>query len=267
MTDTPTTDAPVPQSAAQKPAPASEKLFTQANITTGLAVLAVILAGAPYVVPQLQAYQVQSGLMARPVMVEQAKQKLDAQRADAASKAAAIAIKGKMDSLFGDKSDPVLGNPNGTVRMVEFLDYNCGYCRAATPVLKQFLADNPDVKLIVKEYPVISANSRPLAAYALAAAGMGKYEPVHYALMTEHVKSETDMSAVLTAVGLDAEAVKTKAKSKDIQDHIDRVLMLGADLAVDGTPTFVINGQAINGANFDGLKSAVAAERAKLKKS
>ncbi len=262
MTDTPTTDSPT-----GKPVIQGEKVFTQANITTGLAVLAVVLAAAPYVVPQLQAYQVQSGLMARPVIVEQATRKLQEQRADAATKAATIAIKGKMDSLFGDRSDPVLGNPNGTVKMVEFLDYNCGYCRAATPVLKQFLADNPDVKLIVKEYPVISANSRPLAAYALAASTMGKYEPVHYALMTEHVKSEADMSVVLTAAGLNADAVREKAKSKDIQDHIDRVMMLGADLAVDGTPTFVINGQAINGANFDGLKSAVLAERAKLKKS
>jgi len=262
VTDIPTTDAPAPNAALTR-----EKLFTQANITTGLAVLAVILAGAPYVVPQLQAYQVQSGLMARPVIVEKAKQKLEAQRAEEATKATTIAIKAKVDSLFADKADPVLGNPNGAIHMVEFLDYNCGYCRASTPVLKQFLADNPDVKLIVKEYPVISPNSRPLASYALAAAQMGKYENVHYALMTEQVKSEADMSKLLSAAGLDAHEVKEKAKSKEIQDHIDRVMMLGADLAVDGTPTFVVNGKAISGANFAGLKSAVAAERAKLKKS
>jgi protein-disulfide isomerase len=238
-----------------------KELFSQANITTALAVFAVVLAGAPYVVPQVQGFVVQKGLMSRPAMLYEASAKLNAQNEADKAKTMATAIRSKHDSLFNDKSDPVLGNPNAKIRIVEFLDYNCGYCRAATPVLKDFLAKNPDVAIVVKEYPVINQNSRPLAAFALGAAQAGKYEAVHYALMTEQVGSEAEMTALLSRLGLDPAAVRTNAASAEVKAHIDRVMQLGADLGITGTPTFIIGDTAIDGAKLEELEKAVIAAR------
>jgi protein-disulfide isomerase len=256
----------VTEPAQTSAAPAKPKslwtdILSQANITTGLAVFAVVLAGAPYVVPPVQSFMVEKGLLNRPVMLQTAINKLNAQNDADKARAMSVAIRSKHDSLFNDKSDPVLGNPNAPIKIVEFLDYNCGYCRAATPVLKDFLAKNPDVAIIVKEYPVINQNSRPLAAFALGAAQAGQYEAVHYALMNEHVGSEDEMTGLLNALGLDPVAVRANAASAEVKAHIDKVLQLGADLGVTGTPTFIIGDQSIDGAKIEDLEKAVKAAR------
>ena len=246
------------------PAPSAniwKDLFSQANITTGLAVFAVVLAAAPYVVPQVQSFVVQKGLMNRPAILYDASAQLNAQNEADKAKTMATAIKSRHDSLFNDKSDPVLGNPNAKIKIVEFLDYNCGYCRAATPVLKDFLAKNPDVAIVIKEYPVINQNSRPLAAFALGAAKSGQYEAVHYALMTEQVSSEAEMTALLDKLGLNAAEVRANAASAEVKSHIDKVVQLGADLGITGTPTFIIGDTAIDGAKLEELEKAVKAAR------
>ncbi|MDI7774834.1 DsbA family protein [Asticcacaulis sp. EMRT-3] len=259
--DTPTTAQPHP-----KPQSRLRRAFSQANITTGLAVFAVVLAAAPYVAPPVRTWMVRDGLMAQPVILQDASDALNNQRQAAASKALAEGVKTHHDSLFNDASDPVLGDPKAPIKIVEFLDYNCGYCRAATPVLKDYLAKNPDVAIIVKEYPVINQNSRPLASFALAAAQEGKYAEAHYALMTSKIDSEAAMNALLQKLGLDPVKTRQLAMSKPIQDHIDKVMTLGADLNVSGTPTFVVGDQAIDGAKMDELKAAVEAQRKTFKK-
>jgi protein-disulfide isomerase len=256
------TDPDMPQAAVPVRTNLWKELFSQANITTGLAVFAVVLASAPYVVPQVQSFVVEHGMMNRPAMLETASNKLSAQREEERSQALKAGIKSHHDSLFNDKTDPVLGNPNAPIKIVEFLDYYCGYCRASTPALKDFLAENPDVAIIVKEYPVIGQNSRPLAARALAASRLGHYEAVHYAFMTETIKSEGDLDAALIKSGVDPKQILALASSPDIQAHIDRVIALGADIGATGTPTFVIGDQAIDGAKIDALKAAVVAARA-----
>ncbi|ESQ84360.1 hypothetical protein AEAC466_08375 [Asticcacaulis sp. AC466] len=260
MTDTPKSDTP---SSPQRPI--WKDIFSQANLTTGLAVFAVVLAGAPYVVPKVQSYIVEKGMLNRPAMLMTASQAYAAQKQAADAKAMAVSIKSRHDSLFEDKTDPILGNPNAPIKIVEFLDYYCGYCRAVTPELKAFLAQNPDVAIIVKEYPVIGQNSRPLAARALAAAKLGHYEAVHYAFMTDTIKTEADLDAALIKSGVDPKEILALAGSDEIQNHITRVLSLGSDIGVTGTPTFVIGDQAIDGAKIDDVKKAVADARAARK--
>ncbi len=265
MTD-PDTPAPIvtEPSIATEPKPSRPGVFTQANITTGLAVLAVLLAGAPYVVPQLQAYQVQAGLMAKPAMLEDASRKLGEQRAETSAKEAAASILAKHDSIFNDKADPVVGT--GPIKVVEFLDYQCAYCRAAAPVIKDFLAQNPDVSLVIKEYPVIHPpTSRTLAAYGMAAAQAGKYAGIHDALLTEQVGTQAEMDALLSKAGVDPTAAKAAATSKAVSDHIDKTIALGGDLGINGTPTFIVGNTLVTGAQ--GLEAAVQAERARLKKA
>ena len=257
------TETPAP--AAKPSQPASPGVFTQANITTGLAVLAVILAAAPYVIPQVQAYQVRAGMMARPAILMDVSKALQTEQAANAAKDAQAAIVAHHDSIFNDKTDPTIGA--GPIKVVEFLDYQCAYCRAATPAMKEFLAENPDVTLVVKEYPVVHPpSSRALAAYALAAFKEGKYAGLHYALLTEEIKSQDDMNALLEKAGVDPKAAHDTATSSTIADQIDKTIALGGELNITGTPTFIVGDRMVNGADIAALTSAVAAERAKLKK-
>ncbi|EGF90389.1 DSBA-like thioredoxin domain protein [Asticcacaulis biprosthecium C19] len=241
----------------------------QAHITTGLAVFAVILAAAPYLAPKVAAWQTQKGLMEQPAMLRDASEKLQLQANEAMDAKTREILKARADSLkpalYGNKMDPILGNPAGAIKIVEFLDYKCGACRAGSPHLKAFLEQNPDVALIVKEYPIISKNSRPLAAYALAASEAGKYEAVHYALMTNQVESQEDVHALLAAAGLDPKAIQTRMESDEIQNYVVQTVMLGQDLEINATPTFIVDGEPISGTDIPALTAAVEKLRKKNK--
>ena len=262
------TEPDVPTGVTPTPKPASplSRIFTQANVTLGLAVFAVILAGAPYLVPQVQSFVVEKGLLNRPTMLALAQTRLETQTAEAAAIEATMAIKAHHDSIFNDKDDPVIGNPHGQIKVAEFLDYLCAYCRAATPEVQAFLAQNPDVTLVVKEYPVIHPPaSQTLAAYGIAASKGGHYEAVHYALLTEKIETQSQMDAILTKAQLDPRQVEVTAKAQATLDQINKTLKLGENLKINGTPTFIVGDKMVTG--LAGLSQAVQAERAKLKKS
>ncbi len=255
------TDTPTPEPTTPAPALRPNRL-TQGNITTGLAVAALVLAAAPYVVPQLQAYQVRSGLLSKPMVLQDAFTALQAEKARQATLNASEAIKAHRDSIFNDPEDPVIGNPNGKIKVVEFMDYLCAYCRAASPQVREFLTANPDVKLIVKEYPVV----HPPASVALAHIGMavarsGHYEEIHYALLDNALNSDADIDVVLKQQGLDPDKVRTDAKAGPVESHIAKTIDLGANLGINGTPAFIVGDTLINGADLAGLQAAVTAQR------
>jgi len=218
------TDTPTPEPTPTLPAKAApSSWFTQANITTGLAVAAVLLAAAPYVLPQLQAWQVRSGLMARPSTVMEAAQAFQAEKAQKAMANASEAIKAHRESIFNDPADPAIGNPNGKIKVVEFMDYLCAYCRAASPQIQDFLAANRDVQLIVNEYPVVHPPvSIELAHIGMAVAKSGHYEQIHYALLGAGLNNEQDIDDAIRLQGLDPSKVRTDAKSGAIEAHVGK---------------------------------------------
>ena len=257
--DTPTTERPTPQYETATPRPS---WLNQANITTGLALAALILAGAPYVVPQIQAWEVRSALIHKPTILQDGIEALQAQKASQAATTATEAIKAHHESIFNDPADPVVGNPKGKIKVVEFLDYLCAYCRAANPQIKAFLAANPDVELIIKEYPVVHPPaSVELAHIGMAVAKSGHYEEIHYALLDDGLKSEADIDVVLKQQGLDPAKVRTDAKAGAIEAHVAKTIDLGRELEINGTPTFIVGDTEVAGANLPALQAAVAAQR------
>ncbi|MEI9904297.1 MAG: DsbA family protein [Asticcacaulis sp.] len=260
--ETPTTERVTP-----RPAHPLWDVFSQANITTGLAVLAVVLAAAPYVVPKISTYLVEKGLMNKPALLYAANDAYQAQKAKEAAVTATQQIKAHHDAIFNDPSDPVIGA--GPIKVVEFLDYQCAYCRAATPQVKAFLAANPDVQLVVKEYPVVHPeNSIALAALGIEAFKAGHYEAVHYGFLDHNFHPEIsgniegEVSDIVGKAGLDPAALKASMNDPAIKQQINRTIDLGGELGIDGTPTFVIGDTMVNGANMAGLQAAVAAQRA-----
>ncbi|MCW3847104.1 DsbA family protein [Sphingomonas sp. LB-2] len=150
------------------------------------------------------------------------------------------------------------GNPNGDVTVVAFMDYNCGYCRASLPTLARLIAEDPGVRIVYREYPVLGDESTEAARWALAAADQGKFMPFHEAL---YAGAGFDQAAA--KAGLDVGAARAALRSPRISGEIAANRKTGYDLRLTGTPGFVIGKQVFHGAmEYEAFVKAVAAARA-----
>jgi len=149
-------------------------------------------------------------------------------------------------SLAADPADPVIGNPNGDVTIVEFFDYTCTYCKAAEPRLVAAVNADPNVRLVLKEYPILTPQSLVATRAALAAQKQGKYQAFHQTLMrfqgelTEQVIFDT-----AKAVGLDVARLKEDMQGPDIADRIIANFNLARAIRAFQTPTFVAGSQLV----------------------
>jgi protein-disulfide isomerase len=185
--------------------------------------------------------------------------------ADKASGARA-AIVARHDLLERDPRDPVLGNPKGAVTVVEFFDYRCPFCKAAEPGVQKLLADDPDVRLVLKEFPILDAEdqthiSEDAARAAIAAGAQGKYGAVHRALLAQKHLDENGIIAVLKADDVDAAAAQPVETSAATTTQIADARALARALGIDGTPAFIVGDQMIAGAQMDVLRAAVVQAR------
>ncbi len=167
-------------------------------------------------------------------------------------------------ALLEDTDAPVLGNPKGDVAIVEFFDYRCPYCRKAAKNIKTAIEEDGNIRLIMKEFPILGPQSVQAARAALAAAKQGKYEEFHWALMLKPGDlSKPHIRTVAREMGLDVERLEADMKSTEIEDMIRRNRGLASALAIRGTPAFVIGNTLVPGAiDLPALKRLVAAARA-----
>ena len=168
--------------------------------------------------------------------------------------------------LIDEKDDPVIGPANAPITIVEFFDYNCGYCKAANPwVFEQLASKKNDVRVIFKEYPVLAESSHLASTAALAAAKQGKYREMHLTMMKSHDFSPENVDKMAASVGLNLDKLHKDMKSEEIGAHITRVLTEGEQANVKGTPGFFINGVFLNGYSQAQLQQIVDDARAKKK--
>ncbi len=216
--------------------------------------------------------KVRAYLLNHPEVLEEAFAKLQAQQEADKQAQAHGAIASHRQALEHDPRDGVLGNPNGTITVVEFFDYRCPFCKAAEPAVEKLLADNKDVRLVLKEFPIIdwedqSHMSRDAARAALATMPQGKYAAVHRALLEQKAKlDDATVDQVLTANGVDVAKARALAAGKPIDDQITDAYKLAHDLGIDGTPAFIVGDTLIAGAQMDALESAIASARASAAK-
>ena len=143
--------------------------------------------------------------------------------------------------LWHDPDSPVLGNPDGDVVIVEFFDYRCPYCKATAPRLQAIMAEDPNLKVVMKEFPILSEESFEGARAALAAAKQGKYEAFHFELMENPGDlSERHLRAIAERVDVDAEQMFEDMRSDDIDAAIRRNHQLGRRLQLTGTPALYV---------------------------
>jgi protein-disulfide isomerase len=167
--------------------------------------------------------------------------------------------------LTHDRRSPVAGNPEGDVTLIEFFDYNCPYCKAVKPALRALLAEDPGIRFVYKELPILGEASRTAARAALAAARQGaeNYRRLHDALL-EIQGGLTNEAVVRLAgdIGLDLERLRSDMEDPEIAAAIAANRQLAGRLNITGTPAFVIGEAIIPGAvSLEELREAVAQAR------
>lgn len=188
-------------------------------------------------------------LMEQPEIIVKSLAKYRFEQEQLAKQQEAKNIKESMELLYSDESDPFFGNPNGKHQLVLFTDYNCGFCKKLSPTLEQLVEIDPEVKVIVKEFPIFQQNTT--SAYsALMATAVYYYKPelygvVHNALMATPQLTRTNIDDSIAKLGINLDALKPfmdKAKAQ-----IEKVRQLGMTLNVTGTPTIFIGSERTHG--------------------
>ena len=164
-----------------------------------------------------------------------------------------------------DQGDPVMGNANGTITLYEFSDYNCGYCKRVFEPIQQLVRDNPDVRLVIKEFPILSQSSLVAAKAAIAAEMQGKFGDYHIAMMTYRGQiTDAVVMRMAAQAGLDIEQLKSDMESSKTLAIIQRTREAAAALEINGTPGLVIGDTVVPGAiGLDELVKLIAEERNK----
>ena len=177
--------------------------------------------------------------------VEALREKMRAQ-AETDAKKAIVAYK---DELFDSKDDPIAGNPKGDVTLVEFFDYNCGFCKQTMEPMFEAVKADGKVKIVFKEFPILTDDSIIASRVALAAKKQGKYDDIHRAFMKFRGRlDEKAIWRVATDTGLNIDQIKHDMSSPEIDKQLHRTKELARDLDIGGTPAFIIGDRVMSGA-------------------
>src|SRR5580658_81005 len=206
-------------------------------------------------------------LMAHPEVLQEAMAALDKKQQEAEAEKARTSIKDNNATLFNSPHQVVLGNPQGTTTVVEFFDYNCGYCKKALPDMLTLLKSDSNIKFVLKEFPVLGEGSVEAAHVAVAARMQDptgkKYIEFHQKLLGGRGPADKAHAlAVAKDVGFDMTRLEKDMASDEVKTTIDEDMKLADALGVNGTPSYVIGGELVVGAvGLDALKEKMAADK------
>jgi protein-disulfide isomerase len=204
-------------------------------------------------------------ILQNPEIIEQAIDALQAKKEADKVAMQQVALKDAAKTLYESPSNVVLGNPKGNVTIVEFFDYNCGYCKRAFPDMMTLLDQDPNLRFILKEFPVLGPGSVEAAQVAAAVHRVApmKYLDFHKRLITVRgeVNKAKAMEAV-TAAGIDAALVTQEMAKPAVNASLQESMTLADGLGISGTPSYVVADAVIPGAiGADRLKERIAAAR------
>ena len=170
----------------------------------------------------------------------------------------------RLASVAGPVTAPfdgaVLGNPNGSKTLVKFTDYACGYCRASVDDVDRLIAADPDLRVVIREWPIFDG-SEQAARMGLAAAEQGKYDAFYHALFALGQPTDDNIAAAARTAGLDTEAAETFAASDKVSAELAQNSQFAQQLGFSGTPSWVFGDRSFEGAvGYDQLKDIVSGE-------
>jgi protein-disulfide isomerase len=206
-------------------------------------------------------------LISHPEVVQDVMAELDKRQQSAETEKHRLAVDDNSSAIFRSPHQVVLGNPQGNVTMVEFFDYNCGYCRHAMSDMLELLKTDSNLKFVLKEFPVLGEGSIEAAHVAVAArmqdATGKKYLEFHQKLLGGRGAIDKARAlAVAREVGFDMARIEKDMGSDEVKKTIDEDMKLADALGVNGTPSYVVGEEVVVGAvGLDALKEKIAAER------
>ncbi|MFC7400253.1 DsbA family protein [Chelatococcus sp. GCM10030263] len=205
-------------------------------------------------------------LLKNPEVLQEAIAELERRQQDQQRQAQEQAVASASQALFDDENNVVVGNPKGNVTVVEFFDYNCGYCKRALGDIANLVKDDPNLRVVLKDFPILRQESLDASLFALAARKQlqgEKFFDYHSRLLTSKglVGKERAME-VAKEMGLDLARLQRDAASPELRDEIKKTLALGDQLSLTGTPAFVIGRDVVFGAvGLEPMQKAIASVR------
>jgi len=211
--------------------------------------------------------EVRAYLLENPQVLVEAMNMLEQQQQIAEGQADELMLVQNAKALFEDGISYVGGNPDGDITMVEFLDYRCGYCRKAHTEVTELLKTDGNIRLIVKEYPILgeaSSLSSQVAVATLQAFGPKAYSQMHEELMVYNgPMNEKSIRMLAHRAGVEADPILALMDGPEVAAHIAKMHELGNKMQVTGTPTFVVGNVILRGyVPLDSMRQIVVAERA-----
>lgn len=195
--------------------------------------------------------QVREYLLENPEVILEAINILEERNAVAEAQADKELVAANADELFNDGYSWVGGNPDGDITLVEFMDYRCGYCRRAVPEVATLLAEDGNIRLVIKELPILGDASVASSRFAIATkqvAGDDAYKQVHDALLEfSGESSEVTLRRISDGLGLDSDAIIAAMNSDEVTEEIAKTRDLAQKLRISGTPSFVLGTEMMRG--------------------
>lgn len=188
-------------------------------------------------------------LVKNPEVMMEVQTALEAKMEKITNEKMASALKENAKELFQSAAAPVAGNPQGDITVVEFFDYNCGYCKKALPDLAALMQSDKNVRVVLKEFPILSKGSEEASKVALAAKMQGKYWDFHLAMLgLQGQANEASALKVAEKAGLDMTRIKKDMVSAEVKQEIDATRALAQKMGISGTPHFLVGDKVIAGA-------------------
>ena len=198
---------------------------------------------------------VRSYILEHPEILPEAMDKLQAREAEARL----APVRGAIETPF---PGAILGNPQGKVTLVEFTDFSCTYCRSSVADVEALVRSNPDLRVVIRELPIIAPESEPAARMGLAAAAQGKYAAFHKAMFTGERPNTASIAAAANAAGVDSAAAASFTQQPNVHQELERNLGFARQLGINGTPAWSVGGKLLTGAvGREALQAAVDAAR------
>jgi protein-disulfide isomerase len=242
-----------------------------ARISALLASLAIALTafGSPLFADEFSTAQkseietiIKDYIMKNPELLRDAINELETRDKAAETQARDKLIKDPQSALYTSPYQAIVGNPDGKLTLVEFFDYNCGYCKKMLPDIARLMKDEPDLRVILRDYPILSDASVDAAQVAAAVRNQLKGEKFwefHQKLLGSHGPVGRDQAlAVAQALGADTGKIDKDMNAPTVKEGLDESDRLGRDLALNGTPSYVVGDEVVVGAiGYDALKAKI----------
>ena len=194
---------------------------------------------------------VRAYLLENPEVIMEAVAVLEQRQAAAEAARDDALVETYLTELQNDGYSWVGGNPDGDITVVEFMDYRCGYCRRAVPEIAKLLEKDGNIRLVVKEFPILGEASMVASRFAIATknvAGDDAYKVVHDALLSfSGEPTEVALRRLADGLDLDGKAILAAMNAPEVTEAITRTRALAQQLSISGTPSFVVDTELLRG--------------------